>query len=82
MKASRAFGILLVVLMGWHGIAFSQKWRALSNQPSFGANIPLLLTRSMKSAIPARASFRSRYSLRHTSSCFSVFMKLSAKALS
>jgi hypothetical protein len=44
MKASRAFGILLVVLMGWSGIAFSQKWRALTNQPSFGANIPLLLT--------------------------------------
>ena len=43
MKASRAFGILLVVLMGWSGIAFSQKWRALTNQPSFGANIPLLL---------------------------------------
>jgi hypothetical protein len=44
MKASRAFGILLVVLMGWPGIAFSQKWRALTDQPSFGAGHPLLLT--------------------------------------
>ena len=44
MKASRAFGMLLVVLMGWRGIAFSQKWRALTNQPSFGAALPLLLT--------------------------------------
>jgi hypothetical protein len=44
MKASRAFGILLVVLLGWHDIAFSQKWRALMNQPSFGAGHPLLLT--------------------------------------
>jgi hypothetical protein len=44
MKASRAFGILLVVLMGWRGIAFSQKWQALTNQPSFGAGLPLLLT--------------------------------------
>ena len=43
-KVSRAFGILLIVSMGWSGIAFSQTWRPLRNQPSFGASTPLLLT--------------------------------------
>src|ERR1700722_11435494 len=44
MKVSRAFGIVLAVLLGWSGIALSQSWHALRNQPSFGAGHPLLLT--------------------------------------
>jgi len=40
----KTFGILLVVFMGCSGVALSQSWHALRNQPTFGASIPLLLT--------------------------------------
>jgi hypothetical protein len=42
----KTFGILLVVLMGWSGVALSQSWHALQNQPNFGATIPLPSTRA------------------------------------
>jgi hypothetical protein len=44
MKVGRVIGLVLVVLIVWSGNAFSQKWHALRNQPSFGASIPRLLT--------------------------------------
>jgi hypothetical protein len=40
----RTLGTLLVVLMAWPVTGLSQTWRPLQNQPSFNADIHLLLT--------------------------------------
>jgi hypothetical protein len=44
MKRSRALGISLFVCLAWHGVAVTQSWQPLNNQPSFAASTPLLLT--------------------------------------
>jgi hypothetical protein len=44
MKFSRTLGILAGFLLASSGIAISQSWQPLHNQPSFGASVSLLLT--------------------------------------
>ena len=49
MKVLRNFGIVLLTLLAWSGIAGAQaftagKWQSLKNAPSFSADTPLLLT--------------------------------------
>ena len=44
MKLSRTFVFSLVTLLALSGIALSQTWTPLTNQPTFTASTPLLLT--------------------------------------
>src|SRR5579863_5220141 len=44
MKILSMRGMSLVIFIAWSGTAFSQSWQALQNQPSFNADIHLLLT--------------------------------------